>query len=170
MIDNNEGLSQQTVSMDRLFINGREPQNWKEMEEVLSGIDLVDSLKNTKLVDNLFSDTKILSFNNKENSRTFIMALGVEGAKKGMFDFSPVSYFEEGFLTEHRIDTGQFFVYERKDRVEKERVNTMIGIRYSDDEKVEKYSGLIRDVISSTMPHLAGEVKNLKLGSGAFSL
>lgn len=165
---NNECLSSQNIFLGDLLLDGNKIQNWKEMDEVLSTIDLVDTFKDVEL-GNYFPSGKVLSFNNVESSRAFILAVGVEGSKRNLFEITPSTYFDNGLLTERRIDSGQFFVYEKKSLFRKGKIDTLMGVRYGDDGLIDKYSSLVRDVISQYMPHLSDDIKNLKLTAGTFS-
>lgn len=155
------------IFMKSLLINGDErPNSVRELKDLFSKIDLKKSLKNTELIEDPILGNSVISFDTLENSRLFFTALGLEGSDKKMFEFYLDAPFKDGLLNDYRINSGQFYVSEKKGRIDRTKTIQIIGLKYGNEDDYQKYTNLIRNVISETMPHLAGEITNMKLTTG----
>ena len=156
--------SGETFDLKSLSVDGEHAPSVEELTEGLSKLDLSHLLYEGK-VNKITSSGLSLSFKTISQSHLMVLMLGVKGAKRGLFYFSPADdLFKDKPIEDYRLDGGQLSVGESLQKEGDATLNVTLRNTQSEPADIKtSYSSLIKDTVTEVMPHLKESVSTLEI-------
>ncbi len=135
-----------------------------ELSGLLPKIDLRKEFKNAKLVNDQKPGISI-SFDSLRQSHLFALVLWQKGGERQLWGIGPSDiFFNQSPMEDNRFDA----VLSMNEELKEERSIARVYTRFNEIQQKErleyegKYTALIQEVVSETMPQLAKDIADFK--------